>query len=501
MGPTPRHRERLLVAALCAVAAVRVLVLAAAFPLFDNVDETSHFDLVYRYSRGDVPRGLAPKSAEAVRIIRYSKTWEYVDTPQSFPGGRTPPPGWAVPRAVLDRALAAAVAEDATLTNAEGTQQPLYYFLAGAWYRLGELLGQRQGFGPYWIRFLNAPLVALMVWVVYLVAGALVPGATTVRLGATVLAAFFPQDAFLSIGNDVLAPVMVGLAFLALVKLVDGEPRGIAPHVLAGLAVSASVLAKLTNVPVLGVAAAVAAVELLDARRSGKSSAAWPRVVALAAAIVLPAGLWAARNHAILGNFTGMPQKAARLDWTPKPLGEVLDHPIFTPSGLWHFLDGLLASFWRGEFYWHGERLAWVGTDVFYVLSSLLLLSVAAFAVLGRRRKGARDGRFGLRMGLLLLLLSVLLLAWGSMAYDFGRCRYPSRELPFITSGRLMGGALAPFLCLYVLGLDRLLSRFGAGRAVLPVVALVAAAITAVELVLALGAFASRFNWFHMPAA
>jgi hypothetical protein len=501
MGPTPQKRERLLVAALCAAAAIRVLVLAAAFPLFDNVDETSHFDLVYRYSRGDIPRGLAPKSAEAVRIIRYSKTWEYVDTPQSFPGGRTPPPGWAVPRAVLDGALAEAVVEDAAFTNSEDTQQPLYYFLAGAWYRLGELLGQRQGLGVYWIRFLNAPLVALMVWLVYLVAGALLPGAATVRLGATVLAAFFPQDAFLSIGNDVLAPVMVGLAFLALVKLVDGEPKGIAPHVLAGLAVSASVLAKLTNVPILGVAAAVAAGELLDARRSGKLSAAWPRVVALAAAIALPAGLWAARNYSILGNLTGMAQKAARLDWTPKPLGELFPHPIFTPSGLWHFLHGLIASFWRGEFYWHGERLAWAWADGFYVLSSLLLLSVAAFAVLRRRRESVPHERFGLRAGLLLLLLSVLLLAWGSMAYDFGRCRYPSRELPFITSGRLMGGALAPFLCLYVLGLDRLLSRFGAGRAVLPVVALVAAAITVVELVLALGAFASRFNWFHMLAA
>jgi hypothetical protein len=473
MGPFPRNRERLLVAAFCAVAAVRVLVLAAAFPLFDNVDETSHFDLVYRYSRGDIPRGLSPKSAEAVRIIRYCKTWEYVDMPQSFPGGRTPPPGWAVPQTVVDRALEEAVAEDARFTNSEGTQQPLYYLLAGGWYRLGELLGQRQGLGAYWIRFLNAPLVALMVWVVYLVAGALVPGATAVRFGATVLAAFFPQDAFLSIGNDVLAPLNVGLVFLALVKLVDGEPKGIAPHVLAGLAVSASVLTKLTSVPVLGVAAAIA----------------------------LPAGLWAARNHAILGNFTDMAQKAARLDWTPKPLGEVLHHPIFTPSGLRYFLDGLLASFWRGEFHWHGERLAWAGADWFYVLSSLILLGIAAFAVLRRRREGAPHGRFGLRMGCLLLLLSVLLLAWGSMAYDFGRCRYPSRELPFITSGRLMGGALAPFLCLHVLGLDRLLSRFGAGRAVLPVVTLVAGAITIVEIVLALGAFASRFNWFHMVAA
>ncbi len=501
MGPSPPQRERFLVAALCAVAAVRILVLATAFPLFDNVDESSHFDLVYRYSRGDVPRGLAPKSADAVRIIRFCKTWEYVDSPESFPGGRTPPPGWRVPKAIVDEALEKAVADDATYTNSEGTQQPLYYVLAGGWYRLGELLGQRQGFGAYWIRFLNAPIVALFVWLAYRVAGALVPGAAAVRLGAAILAAFFPQDAFLSIGNDVLAPVVVGLAFLALVRLVDGEPKGTWAHVLAGLAVSASVLTKLTNVPVAGVAAAVAAIELLGARRRGALRAAWPRVAALAAAAAVPAGLWAARNHAILGNLTGMAQKAVRLTWTPKPAGELLDHPIFTPSGLWTFLDGLLASFWRGEFYWHGARLAWAPADRFYALSSLLLLAVAAVAVLSRSRGGAPRGRLGLRMGLLLVLLSVLLLAWGSIAYDFGRCPYPSRAFPYITSGRLMGGALAPFLCLYVLGLERLLSRLGAGRAVLPVVAALAVAIAVVEVALSLGAFASRFNWFHMLAA
>jgi hypothetical protein len=104
-------------------------------------------------------------------------------------------------------------------------------------------------------------------------------------------------------------------------------------------------------------------------------------------------------------------------------------------------------------------------------------------------------------MGLLLVLLSLLLLAWGSVSYDFGRCRYPSREFPFIASGRLLGGALAPFLCLYVLGLDRILSRLGAGRATLPILAGLAGAMTGVELVLSLGAFASRFNWFHMISA
>ncbi len=501
MDPVNPQRDRRLVAALCAFAAIRVLVLAAAFPLFDNVDEAEHFDLVHRYSRADVPRGLETKSPEVVRLIRRSESWEYVDAPASFPGGRTPPPAWTLPEPLLERAYARALEEDAKFTNAEGTQQPLYYVVAGAWYRLGELLGLRQGFGAYWVRFLNAPLVALAVWIVHLVARALVPGARRVHLGAAALAAVFPQDAFLSIGNDVLAPLSVGAAFLALIRLVQGEPKGIVPHALAGLAVSASLLTKLTNVAVLGVAAAVVAVELLDARGSGRKGAVLPRLAALAAAAALPAGLWAARNYVVLGDLTGIAQKAARLDWTPKPLGEIFRHPIFTPWGLGYFVDHLLSTFWSGEFFWHGRRLSWAPADAFYVLSTLALLAVAAFAVLRRRTGEAPHERFGPSMGFVLLLLSVLVLVWGSIAYDFGSCLYPSRELPFIVSGRLMGGALAPFLCLYVVGLDRLLSRLGAGRFVSPGVAALAVAVLAVEIALSLGAFASRFNWYHMIAA
>ncbi len=54
---------------------------------------------------------------------------------------------------------------------------------------------------------------------------------------------------------------------------------------------------------------------------------------------------------------------------------------------------------------------------------------------------------------------SVAFLAITSMAFDFGACFYPSRAHPFFTSGRLITGALIPFVILYVHGLDRVLAR------------------------------------------
>ena len=47
-----------MVAAFSLVAAVRVAIFTAAFPFFNSVDESVHFDLVCKYSHGELPRGL-----------------------------------------------------------------------------------------------------------------------------------------------------------------------------------------------------------------------------------------------------------------------------------------------------------------------------------------------------------------------------------------------------------------------------------------------------------
>ena len=85
-----------------------------------------------------------------------------------------------------------------------------------------------------------------------------------------------------------------------------------------------------------------------------------------------------------------------------------------------------------------------------------------------------------------------------SIIFDFGRCLYPSRSYPYFASGRLLGGAVIPFMLLYVYGLDRALrfNRSGAVRYLaLGGIGLV---VTTSEVILSLPIFSSPYNFFHM---
>ena len=79
--PATRH-ERKLVFLFCAIAALRVFTFSAAFPFFNNVDEQAHLDLVMKYARGDVPRGLGHYSPESANVIALYGTPEYFIAPQ-----------------------------------------------------------------------------------------------------------------------------------------------------------------------------------------------------------------------------------------------------------------------------------------------------------------------------------------------------------------------------------------------------------------------------------
>ena len=60
-------------AACCCLGAVRVLIFAAGFPLFNPVDESSHYEMVYEYSRGSF--------IATYRFRRCSRSGESFTTP------------------------------------------------------------------------------------------------------------------------------------------------------------------------------------------------------------------------------------------------------------------------------------------------------------------------------------------------------------------------------------------------------------------------------------
>ena len=50
--------------------------------------------------------------------------------------------------------------------------------------------------------------------------------------------------------------------------------------------------------------------------------------------------------------------------------GGMLQHPIFSLTGINRFLADLIPVYWSGQYHWGGNPLKWEIADRFYVISS-----------------------------------------------------------------------------------------------------------------------------------
>jgi hypothetical protein len=490
------RKERILILLLCLAAALRIFIFCAAFPFFTDVDEDLHFDLVMRYSLGQMPRTFDLLSKESLDWIVPYASPEFVQTPDRFPDGKFPSPLWKQSGPEAEEVMAVTRAVWSTEINFESSQPPLYYSLGAVWLRLGQRIGLTGIESLYWIRFLNVPLIALLVWLGYVAARTIAPEHLELRIGVPLLLAFVPQDVFFSINNDVLSPICVGALFLCVPRWLRPEPLTLWLGISTGLAIAATYLTKLANLPLLSVALIAIVATLLPIARP-KSVGRLAAFAALVLCAAIPIGAWMMWTKYNFGEVTGSTTKIALLGWTRKPLADWWRHPIFTPRGLWVFWSDLLATFWRGEIKWLNEPLRSRIADGFYAMSSLLFLC-AALAGMRRRAGLSAFQRQALAIAGLSFLASVVFFALLSIQFDFGRCVNPSREHPYFASGRLMSGALIPFALLYVYGLERLCRSLGAGRLSLLVLTIIMALVTTSEIIVNRVAFASEHNWFHL---
>src|SRR2546430_8357151 len=243
------RRERTLILLICLVAALRIFVFAAAFPFFTEVDEDIHFDLVMRYSLGQMPRAFDLLSKESLDWIVPYASPEFLFTPDQFPEGKFPPPLWKQSGPEAAEVMAVTRAGWSTEINFESSQPPLYYSLGAVWLRLGQRIGLTGIESLYWIRFLNIPLIALLVWLGYVAARIIEPEHLELRIGVPLLLAFIPQDVFYSINNDVLSPICVGSLFLCFLRWLRPEPPALLLGIWTRLAIAGPYLAKLPNFP------------------------------------------------------------------------------------------------------------------------------------------------------------------------------------------------------------------------------------------------------------
>ena len=488
------RNEHLLISFLCVAAALRVFIFSAAFPFFSNIDEDLHFDLIMQYSDVQIPRSFDRLKEETLNWIVPYASPEFLFSPERFPHQKFPAPLWKEPWSKVEREIAATRAAWSSEINFQSSQPPLYYALASAWWWIGKHLGLAELQSLYWIRFLNVPLVAMMVWLAYVTARIIAPERMDLRIGVPLLVAFIPQNVFYAMNNDVLSPLCFGAVFLCMLQWLRTNAPGFSLGALTGLAVAATCLTKLSNLPLVAVVLAVVVARsiaiILRTPRTG--------LIALAALIscaAIPVGTWLLWIKFHFGDFTGSTAKISLLGWTRKSFGDWWQHPIFTPRGVWTFWADLIGSLWRGEVSWHGRPLRWRGADGFYTVSSLLLFAAAAVGL--RKQTGLSPfQRQAIGSAILTFLGGVVFLALLSIQFDFGNCINPSREHPYFTSGRLLSGALIPFVVVYVYAVSWILRRINTALP-LVVLGLVVVFMTTSEILVDRVVFLSEHNWFH----
>ena len=487
------QNNRALIFLLCCAAAIHVFVFSAAFPFFNVVDEQMHLDLAVHYSHADVPRSLTPPDAEALPFIAIYGTPEYL----SPPGGNSPPPPWKQPvEIVREKLLAKEAAYREKFQNHEASQPPLYYLIAGAWWRLGKILGLDGGWLLYWLRFLNVPFAVALTWLGWFTARKIFPENIFICVAVPALIAFMPQTTFYAINNDILSPLAFGIAFVLLMKLWNAENLSLRLAITTGLALAATFLAKISNLPLLAVAGIFLALKIFRLAQNKNLRPSAPSLAVLGFCAGLPMIAWMTWCKINFGDFTGSVLKIQFLGWTHKPFAEWFHHPLFTLQGFWFFLKGNLSTFWQGESLWQRRPLAIPAVNLVYVILSLGLPALAFFNLL-RPREFTATQRIALWFGFACFASTFAFFALLSVKYDFQDCFYPSREHPFFVSGRLMLGMLIPFLLLFTSGLNQALKKFNS-PAKFAVLAALLAFMLVTEITIDWPVFPNPYNWFHM---
>ena len=476
----------LIVVALVAFAAIRVLVFCAAFPVNNNMDEGNHFDVAIFYSRGVVPRALAPHAKE---FRRWTSNWspEFLSPPEVYLQPQQ------IVRPSVEEQVKANIARQDIERNHELLEPPLYYAVAGGWLALGELLRIPDGVMFYWVRFLDALVLGATVWVGYVIVRNLFPDRPFVKLAAPALLAFIPQDVLYSINDDVLSPLCFGLVCLGLVRWMSPERPILGAAGLTGAAVAATGLTKVTNLPLIAVTLVVVAYLVL--RRTGRSRR--PVAAALTFAVgASPLAAWMIWNKLSLGNFTGSAAKLEYLGFSQKPFLKWFEHPLFSLAGVKDFWFELIATYWRGEITWYRKPIGNYYVDCVYASGTLILLAAATLGLW--RNRDLRQRGF-LIFGLASFWASVAFLALSSVAIDFGKMgtASPLFAFPGFVCGRLMCGTLIPFAILAAYGIATLTPGRQSSLWSFGILGAVCAMMAVSEIWLHTLVFQSSWNLFH----
>lgn len=481
----------------------KVFTYSAAFPFFNNVDEQAHFDVTVKYAKWQLPhKHLNHYEAESAEIIVTNWSQEFLANPELTDPTVTIVPLWRLEHdesAPIIRERAQKLGEE---LNHEAFSPPAYYLLAGTWYDLGKnLFGLTGGYLLYWTRFLNLGIVGALFWLTHLLCTKMFAADYTTELCIMLLLAAFPQDVFYSINADVLSPLACLTAIYLLIRFYSGKDHSSLFAILSGLAVATAVLIKYSNMPMLIMPILFLVMKARQNIKRGISDQWTHQYLPLLAACTLPLAAWFGWNTYALGDALGSTEKLHELGWTLKPLHDFFDHPLFTVKGIIFFVTELQKTFWRGEIIWGLNPMTLPGLDLLYVITSDVFILASIITALFNRSSTSENERLVYLLSGIMLATYTVFLALLSLIYDFGNGWYPSRNYPYITSGRLVLGCLIPFMILYVNGMKIVFSIISRRLSTTVFCALLGVVILVVQAYLMVPVMHSPFNWFHMLTA
>ena len=439
------------------VAGIKILFFSFALPFFP-LDEELHFDAIHKFAAGyKIKRELPSFDVASAELIELYHSPEFLKIPlpdKPF----LPLPWWCTPsQEHLPPELAFRINAWQQLRNVEIDAPPTYYLIAAQWYKLGRLLGYEGIFILYWVRSLNAIFYIALIILSWLFVKECYPDNSFLQISVPVFLLVFPQDSLLfMIPNAIFAPFMA-LALLLMVKLLKNSTRSIGMYIVAGLVAAFTALLGFGNFVVVIPLFWIIWASLKNAQPPNRR-VVLRKISAMLAAAGAPIVLWTLRNKVVLGNLSGSKTKQQYLDWSIQPVSRMLHHPLFSRHGFSYFISTLSHNFWRGEMYWHfAPRTAWI--DHFYLWSSIVFCGIFTAMVFRSRADENKTQRFADTTSIIVVLASILFLMAISIPFDFGRCFYPSRALPYFVSGRIIIGILLPFLIMYLRGLQIILER------------------------------------------
>lgn len=307
----------------------------------------------------------------------------------------------------------------------EAHQPPLYYLLAVPFYLIGG--------GPG-VRALSLVLGALSILVVYATVRTLIPDRPRVAVGCAAFVAFLPMHLALSssVGNDVVAELVFGLALLLMTRmLVNGEDTR--SSVMLGLVLGAGLLAKSTCI-LLFPAAMIAYFILWRRGTSAPASAVMQLSLCLAVSLAV-GGWWLVRNTMLYGDPLAMGLFNEAFMHTARPEFFVVERGLgwggyFLIVCAWTF-----AGFW-GVF---GHMEVFMPAWVYLTLAGISIPVVIASV----------PSALALRRDVLIVYGAVGLMVLASFV------RFNLTY--FQAQGRYLYPGIIPIALAYVLGLERLI--------------------------------------------